>query len=62
MPSPAADLLLVSPDHPAVGSGRQLELAAVALQQAGWRVQLAVLTTGGSLADRLAPKIGRAHV
>jgi len=55
MPSPAADLLLVSPDHPAVGSGRQLELAAVALQQAGWRVQLAVLTTGGSLADRLAP-------
>lgn len=54
MPSPAPDLLLVSPDHPPVGSGRQLELAAAALQQAGWRVHLAVLTTGGSLASRLA--------
>ncbi len=55
MPSPTADLLLVSPDHHAVGSGRQLELAAAALQQAGWRVHVAVLTTGGSLADRLEP-------
>lgn len=53
MPSRAAELLLVSPDHLPVGSGRQLELAAVALKNAGWRVQLALLTTGGSLVDRL---------
>jgi len=53
MPSPAQDLLLVSVDAPAVGSGRQLELAVVALQEAGWRVRLALLTTGGSLAGRL---------
>lgn len=53
MPSPVKDLLLVSADAPAVGSGRQLELAAVALQAAGWRIRLVLLTTGGSLASRL---------
>ena len=53
MPNPAKDLLLVSADAPAVGSGRQLELATVALREAGWRVRLALLTTGGSLAGRL---------
>jgi len=54
MPSPATDLLLVSPDHPVVGSGRQLELAALALRDVGWQVQVALLNAGGSLADRLA--------
>jgi hypothetical protein len=53
MPNPTKDLLLVSADAPAVGSGRQLELAAVALREVGWRVRLALLTTGGSLAGRL---------
>ena len=53
MSSTVKDLLLVSADAPAVGSGRQLELAAIALQEAGWRIRLALLTTGGSLGSRM---------
>jgi glycosyltransferase involved in cell wall biosynthesis len=38
----------------AVGTGRQVELLASGLAAAGWNVHLACMTTGGSLADRLA--------
>lgn len=37
----------------AVGTGRQAELLAVGLAQAGWNIHVAVTSSGGSLAGRL---------
>lgn len=54
MPSRSADLLLVTADQDLIGSGHQLQLAAAALQAAGWQVAVALLRRGGGLADRLA--------
>lgn len=59
--SPHTGLLMVACEHDPVGVGRQIELAAAAFQAAGWQVTVAVLSSGGSLADRLG-KAGTAVV
>lgn len=45
--------LMVACEHDAVGSARQIELSAMALRDAGWRVTVACISEGGSLANRL---------
>ena len=52
---PSADpgCLMVACEHDPVGTGRQIELTAVALRDAGWRVLVACVSAGGSLASRL---------
>lgn len=47
-------ILLVSRGLDPIGTGRQLELVAAGLRAAGHHVHVAVTTTGGSLAMRLA--------
>ncbi len=49
-------VLLVVPGLDPVGTGRQLEIVAVGLRAAGWNVQLAVTTPGGSLPLKLEQK------
>ena len=47
-------ILLVSRGLDPVGTGRQIELVAAGLRAAGRAVHVALTTTGGSLAERLA--------
>lgn len=54
MPQPSRTVLLVSRGLDPVGSGRQIELAAAAFRDAGWRVHVAATTAGGTVPARLA--------
>ena len=49
--------LMVACEQDPVGTGRQIELSAMALRDAGWRVMVACISTGGSLGSRLE-KVG----
>jgi glycosyltransferase involved in cell wall biosynthesis len=46
-------ILMVVRGLDAVGTGRQIELVAAGFRAAGWRVHIAVTTSGGTVAERL---------
>jgi glycosyltransferase involved in cell wall biosynthesis len=54
MPQPSRTVLMVSRGLDPVGTGRQIELAAAAFRDAGWRVHVAATTAGGAVPERLA--------